>query len=49
MHTQWVIIDSRVYDVTKFKDLHPGGTSVFLEEDIRACHTINDEMRMFNI
>ncbi|KAI0783556.1 peroxisomal acyl-CoA-dehydrogenase [Abortiporus biennis] len=30
----WIIIDSRVYDVTRFKNLHPGGTSVFLEEGI---------------
>ncbi|KAL6298770.1 acyl-CoA dehydrogenase/oxidase [Sparassis latifolia] len=30
----WIIVDSKVYDVTRFKDLHPGGASVFLEEDI---------------
>ncbi|KAK2460888.1 hypothetical protein APHAL10511_007358 [Amanita phalloides] len=30
----WIIVDSKVYDVTKFKDLHPGGVSVFFEEDI---------------
>ena len=33
-HFQWLIIDSKVYDVTKFKDLHPGGVSVFFEEGI---------------
>ncbi|KAF8625537.1 hypothetical protein AX15_005304 [Amanita polypyramis BW_CC] len=29
----WIIVDSKVYDVTKFKDLHPGGASVF-DEDV---------------
>ncbi|KAH7884527.1 acyl-CoA dehydrogenase/oxidase [Phlebopus sp. FC_14] len=30
----WIIVDSKVYDVSRFKDLHPGGASVFLEEDV---------------
>ncbi|PSR72962.1 hypothetical protein PHLCEN_2v11199 [Hermanssonia centrifuga] len=30
---KWIIIDSKVYDVTRFKDLHPGGAAVFLEEE----------------
>ncbi|KAJ3491781.1 hypothetical protein NLI96_g451 [Meripilus lineatus] len=30
----WIVVDSKVYDVTRFKDLHPGGVSVFLEQDI---------------
>ncbi|KAG6917018.1 hypothetical protein DXG01_004283 [Tephrocybe rancida] len=30
----WIIIDGKVYDVSRFKDLHPGGSSVFLNEDI---------------
>ncbi len=32
-------MDSKVYDVTKFKNLHPGGASVFLPEDIGETHT----------
>ncbi|KAL7279033.1 hypothetical protein ACG7TL_006866 [Trametes sanguinea] len=30
----WVIIDSRVFDVTRFQNLHPGGASVFTDEGI---------------
>lgn len=34
---QWIIIDAKVYDLTRFKNLHPGGASVFLEPDIGSC------------
>ncbi|OJA14126.1 hypothetical protein AZE42_05033 [Rhizopogon vesiculosus] len=30
----WIIVDSKVYNVSRFKDLHPGGASVFAEGDI---------------
>ena len=34
---QWIVIDARVYDVTRFRNLHPGGASVFLDEGVREC------------
>jgi len=32
----WVIIDSNVYDLTKFIEVHPGGRAVLLDEDVGA-------------
>ncbi|KAI5988790.1 acyl-CoA dehydrogenase/oxidase [Pisolithus albus] len=31
---QWVVIDGKVYDLTRFKDLHPGGISVLIDEEV---------------
>jgi predicted heme/steroid binding protein len=30
----WVIIDAKVYDLSGFKDLHPGGASVLLDDEV---------------
>ncbi|TDL29082.1 acyl-CoA dehydrogenase [Rickenella mellea] len=30
----WIVVDSKVYDVSRFADLHPGGPSVLLGEKI---------------
>lgn len=34
----WVIVDSKVFDLSKFAPLHPGGLSVLLEDEVRKCH-----------
>ena len=31
---QWIIVDSRVFDVSKFANLHPGGAAVLLVDSI---------------
>jgi cytochrome b involved in lipid metabolism len=35
---QWVIIDAKVYDLSKFKNLHPGGASVLLDPEVGEGH-----------
>ncbi|PWN46570.1 acyl-CoA dehydrogenase NM domain-like protein [Violaceomyces palustris] len=30
----WIIIDSEVYNVSKFSELHPGGENVFYDEEV---------------
>ncbi|EIM91103.1 acyl-CoA dehydrogenase NM domain-like protein [Stereum hirsutum FP-91666 SS1] len=30
----WVVVDAKVYDLSRFKDLHPGGAAVLLDEEI---------------
>ncbi|EAU85502.1 acyl-CoA dehydrogenase [Coprinopsis cinerea okayama7 len=30
----WIVVDSKVYDISKFAAMHPGGLSVLLDEDV---------------
>ncbi|KAJ7227115.1 peroxisomal acyl-CoA-dehydrogenase [Mycena pura] len=30
----WVVIDAKVYDLSRFSDMHPGGLSVLLDEEV---------------
>ncbi|KAF5364376.1 hypothetical protein D9756_000893 [Leucocoprinus leucothites] len=32
--SKWIVIDTKVYDVSRFADLHPGGPNVLLAESI---------------
>ena len=34
LNLQWIIIDAKVFDISKFKALHPGGLSVLLDPEI---------------
>lgn len=31
---QWIIVDAKVYDLSRFVDLHPGGASVLLDPEV---------------
>lgn len=34
VENQWIIIDAKVFNLSKFKALHPGGLSVLLDPEI---------------
>jgi hypothetical protein len=41
---QWVVVDAKVYDLSKFANMHPGGAAVLFAEGIGAflyppCYT----------
>ena len=37
---QWIVIDSKVYDLSKFASLHPGGANVLYAHSIGAVNTV---------
>lgn len=34
----WVIIDAKVYDLSRFKDLHPGGAAALIDPEVGKIH-----------
>lgn len=36
---QWIVVDAKVYDISKFKNFHPGGASVLLDAEVGATAT----------
>lgn len=43
----WVTIDAKVYDLSKFADLHPGGKSVLLADDVRTYRFLSSLLVRF--
>jgi prepilin-type processing-associated H-X9-DG protein len=33
----WIVIDSKVYDLSRFADLHPGGAGVLYADGVGKC------------
>jgi hypothetical protein len=31
---QWIVVDSKVYDLSRFADMHPGGSNVLFAEGV---------------
>jgi len=40
LRPQWIVIDSKVYDVSKFANLHPGGLAVLLADGVGVFTSI---------
>jgi prepilin-type processing-associated H-X9-DG protein len=34
INMQWIVIDSKVYDLSRFADLHPGGANVLYADAV---------------
>jgi hypothetical protein len=34
LSSQWVVIDAKIYNLSRFKDLHPGGISVLTDDEV---------------
>lgn len=33
----WIVVNGDVYDLTRFADMHPGGSGVLLEKGVAGC------------
>jgi len=40
LRPQWIVIDSKVYDVSRFANLHPGGLAVLLADGVGVSTSI---------
>ncbi len=39
--TQWIVVDAKVYDLSRFANLHPGGAAVLFAKSVGESARLN--------